>query len=811
VISVVLASAWFVGVSPTASSASGVVPAVSDPVIAAAGDIACDPADPNLNGGAGTGNECEQGATASLLVNHGYSAVLSLGDNQYFCGSLSAYQQVYDSSWGKVKSITHPVPGNHEYLTSGGTGCDQSNLNGAGYFDYFGSAAGSPSGGYYSFNIGAWHLIALNSNCGDAGGCNAGSPQGQWLAKDLAAHESQCILAYWHIPLFSSGGRASPNTQSLWQELYAAGADLVLNGHDHIYERFAPQDPAGAPDPVNGITQITVGTGGANHTSLATLAANSIVTNTDSFGILAVTLHQASFSWKFIHATGSFTDSGTASCHNAVAGATATPAATPTPTPTPTPAPTVPGAPTSVEATAGDGLAQVSWSAPSKNGGLPISGYAVTSSPASMGCTTTTTACTVSGLANGIPYTFTVTASNSIGAGPPSPPSNAVVSTSPGSTFVPIAPVRLVDSRIGTGLPAPLQSHVAAAFQVTGGVVPAGATAVSGNLTVTEQTSEGFLYLGPAPVDNPTSSTLNFPVGDDRANAVTVALSHSGSLSVTYAAPTLAADAQVLFDVSGYFMPNATGATFHALDPARVLDTRSGLGGIAGGLASHVARTFALPAGILPANATAVTGNLTVTEQTSPGFLYLGPAAVDDPTSSTLNFPVRDDRANAVTVALGTGQTLGVTYAAPTLGPTAQAIFDLTGYFTPGSSGASYVAITPARILDTRNGTGLASALQSHVDEGFAVAGRGGVAANATAVTGNLTVTVQTDIGFLFVGPAPMDNPTSSTLNFPLGDDRANAATVALGSGGSLYVTYAAPVLGPTTQAIFDVGGYYVP
>ncbi len=151
------------------------VAAAGDPVIAAAGDIACDPLNSHFNNGAGTGTYCAEKATANLLVGHGYSAVLSLGDNQYYCGSLSAYQQVYDNTWGQLKSITHPVPGNHEYLTSGGsqpsqtTGCDQSNLNGAGYFGYFGSAAGSPSAGYYSFNVGAWHLIALNTNCTQRG------------------------------------------------------------------------------------------------------------------------------------------------------------------------------------------------------------------------------------------------------------------------------------------------------------------------------------------------------------------------------------------------------------------------------------------------------------------------------------------------------------------------------------------------------------------------------------------------------------------------------------------------------------------
>ncbi len=318
-----------------APAVSRPVAAAGDPVIAAAGDIACDPLDSGFNNGNGTTSRCAEKATSDLIVGHGYSAVLSLGDNQYYCGSLSAYDQVYDNTWGRVKSITYPVPGNHEYLTHAGstpaTGCDQSNLNGAGYYGYFGAAAGSPRSGYYSFDIGAWHLIALNTNCTPIGGCGATSPQGKWLVADLAAHSNQCVLAYWHIPLFSSGGRANNNSQFFWNALYAAHADVVLNGHDHIYERFAPQTPAGVADPTNGILQITAGTGGADHTSIASVAANSVVRNTNSFGILALTLHPSSYSWSFVHATGSLTDSGSASCHSA--------SSTPTPTPTPTPSP----------------------------------------------------------------------------------------------------------------------------------------------------------------------------------------------------------------------------------------------------------------------------------------------------------------------------------------------------------------------------------------------------------------------------------------------------------------------------------------
>ena len=291
------------------------VVAAGDPVIAAAGDIACDPSSAQFNGGRGSGSLCRQLAVSNLLVGGNFAAVLALGDTQYNCGGLAAFQQSYDLSWGRVKSITHPVVGNHEYLTSGGTGCTSANANAAGYFAYFGAAAGAPSKGYYSFDVGSWHLIALNSSCSGAGGCGRTSPQGKWLAADLAAHKNECTLAYWHIPLFSSGGRANKNTLPFWQQLYAAHADIVLDGHDHIYERFAPQTPAGEPDPASGIREITVGTGGANLTPLQTRAANSVVANASTFGVLELTLRRSSYSWQFVPAVGSFRDSGSANCH----------------------------------------------------------------------------------------------------------------------------------------------------------------------------------------------------------------------------------------------------------------------------------------------------------------------------------------------------------------------------------------------------------------------------------------------------------------------------------------------------------------
>jgi hypothetical protein len=286
-----------------------------DPVIVTAGDIACDPANSNFSGT--SSGSCQMGATANLIGGIRPSAVLDLGDNQYYCGSLTAFQQSYQLSWGSYKSITHPSVGNHEYLTSGGTGCDSTNTNAAGYFTYFGSAAGTQGQGYYSYNIGTWHLIALNSNCGNAGGCSASSPQGQWLTADLASHSNMCTLAYWHIPVWSSGGRASSNMLALTTILYNNNADLILDAHDHLYERFEPQDPSSNLDLARGIRSFVVGTGGANHTSFtATIMPNSEVRNDKTFGVLKLTLHPSSFDWNFVPVPGqTFTDSGTQNCH----------------------------------------------------------------------------------------------------------------------------------------------------------------------------------------------------------------------------------------------------------------------------------------------------------------------------------------------------------------------------------------------------------------------------------------------------------------------------------------------------------------
>jgi acid phosphatase type 7 len=287
------------------------------PVVAAAGDIACEPLNVHFNDGRGSVHRCHQGATSDLLVNAGLRAVLALGDLQYQCGAEAAFAVSYDPSWGRVKAITHPVPGNHEYQTRGLYGCTP---GAEGYFSYWGAAAGDPRRGYYSFDLGSWHLVSLNSNCDAVGGCGPGSPEERWLRADLAAHAgARCTLAYWHHPPFSSRViqvGAPARTSGLLQDLYDAGADVLLNGHEHNYERFAPQTPAGAADPARGIREFVVGTGGNDLRPFGLPTANSEVREDQSFGVLELTLRRTSYAWQFIpEAGGTFTDGGSTVCH----------------------------------------------------------------------------------------------------------------------------------------------------------------------------------------------------------------------------------------------------------------------------------------------------------------------------------------------------------------------------------------------------------------------------------------------------------------------------------------------------------------
>lgn len=264
-----------------------------DPVLVGAGDIgSCD----------SMGDE----ATARLLDRID-GTVFTTGDNAYDDGTESDFINCYDPSWGRHKDRTRPAAGNHEYKTE----------DAAPYYTYFGPAAGLSDRGYYSYQLGTWHVVVLNSNCDQVGGCDVGSPQEQWLRADLAANPSPCTIAYWHSPRFSSALHGNDIAmQAFWQALYEAGVDVVLAGHDHSYERFAPQDATGQYDPERGIREFVVGTGGSRHYAIKSPAANSEIRNDDTFGVLALTLRQGSYDWKFIPEAGkTFTDSGSARCH----------------------------------------------------------------------------------------------------------------------------------------------------------------------------------------------------------------------------------------------------------------------------------------------------------------------------------------------------------------------------------------------------------------------------------------------------------------------------------------------------------------
>ncbi len=378
-----------------------------------------------------------------------------------------------------------------------------------------------------------------------------------------------------------------------------------------------------------------------------------------------------------------------------------------------------------------------------------------------------------------------------------------------GATYVALNPARLLDTRTGNGLSGSFKSGVPRTFQVTGrGGVPTGAVAVTGTLTVTGQTSAGYVALGPVATATPSSSTLNFPRGDTRATGLTVSLGSGGKLSAVFNGGGGATTALV-FDVTGYFVPGTSGATYVALNPARLLDTRTG-NGLSGSFKSGVPRTFQVTGrGGVPTGAVAVTGTLTVTGQTSAGYVALGPVATATPSSSTLNFPRGDTRATGLTVSLGSGGKLSAVFNGGG-GATTALVFDVTGYFVPGTSGATYVALNPARLLDTRTGNGLSGSFKSGVPRTFQVTGRGGVPTGAVAVTGTLTVTGQTSAGYVALGPVATATPSSSTLNFPRGDTRATGLTVSLGSGGKLSAVFNGGG-GATTALVFDVTGYFQP
>ena len=264
----------------------------ADPVLVGAGDIAnC--------------SRSQDTATARLLGSIP-GTVFTAGDNVYTHGSASEFTNCYGPTWGQYKSRTRPAAGDEDYETAGATG----------YRGYFGSRAAPSGKTYYSYSIGAWHAVVLDTDCSDVGGCGSTSPQAKWLRSDLAAHPTACTIAIFHHPRFSSA-QSKPDGRSVtfWQILYQYGAEVIVSGHRHQYERFAPQTPTGAASS-KGIREFVVGTGGAALVGFSTVAPNSQVRNSSTYGVLKLTLHPSSYDFGFVPIAGqSFRDSGSASCH----------------------------------------------------------------------------------------------------------------------------------------------------------------------------------------------------------------------------------------------------------------------------------------------------------------------------------------------------------------------------------------------------------------------------------------------------------------------------------------------------------------
>ena len=407
-----------------------------DPVLAAAGDIACDPLSLKYNFGQGSDKACRQKFTSDLLFDPAVTAVATLGDNAYQCGAGASYSTSYNDSWGRLLGETHPSTGNHDYLTSGASGttsgCTTANKGAKGYYGYFGDRAGAVGQGWYSYTLGTWHVVVLNSNCTKVGGCGAGSPQYQWLAQDLAGNSSACTLAYWHHPLFAAGDKDALETKPFWDLLIQNHADLVLNGHRHWYERIAPVNANGVIDPASGIRELVVGTGGENHESAATRGPISEVYDNQTFGVIKVALHPTGYDWNFVPVAGAtFTDSGSGNCHGPG---------------TDTAAPQVPTGLTADVATAPSRVG-LSWTAPDDT---DVEGYRILRNGTPVGYTTSGTTYTDSRVVSGSTYSYTVqaydTSGNQSGA---SDPATAIV---PGAATVITIPAS-ADGRVTSGQP----------------------------------------------------------------------------------------------------------------------------------------------------------------------------------------------------------------------------------------------------------------------------------------------------------------------------------------------------------------------
>jgi hypothetical protein len=393
-----------------------------------------------------------------------------------------------------------------------------------------------------------------------------------------------------------------------------------------------------------------------------------------------------------------------------------------------------------------------------------------------------------------------------------------------GSTFVPITPIRLLNTLGGVGLSGKFTANVPRTFQVAGAQVggvtpiPSNAKAITANLTVTQQNGAGYVSVTPTPTTSPPASTINFPVGDNRANNLTTRLSSDGKLSAVYKALS-GKTTHLILDVTGYFLEDNSGATYNSITPVRLLSTPGSVG-LPGPFIANMPRTFQV-AGVelngvtpIPSGAIAISGNLTVTRQTASGHVSVTPEPTNAPPTSTLNFPVGDNRANGLVVPLSGPASasgpgfLSAVYKATT-GSTVDLILDVTGYYLADLNGDRFYPLNPGRRLNPL--AGIPPGIPTfHANEArsIVIAGHVGVPTGATAITGNLTVTQQTRGGYASITPDPTNSPPTSTINFPVGDNRANGVTVPVNVGGLLSLVYKAPS-GATTILLLDVTGYF--
>ena len=403
----------------------------------------------------------------------------------------------------------------------------------------------------------------------------------------------------------------------------------------------------------------------------------------------------------------------------------------------------------------------------------------------------------------------------------------------PASTYTAIAPSRVLDTRptggghTNIGLTGVFGAGTVRTFKVGGATyvggygdwaAPWNAVAVTGNVTIVNETAAGLVALGPTMAATGEVTTINFVKGDIRANNVTVGLAPGGTISAVYRSSTAGATTQLIFDVTGYFLPSTTGATYHAVAPGRVLDTRATTGshtniGLKGKFANRVVRTFGVAgvkalgwsSALVPSSATAVTGNLTVTAASSVGYVALGPTMTSTPSTSTINVAKGANCANGVTVALRGGKLQAVW--AGTTGSSADVIFDVTGYFTDSLTGLRYHPITPVRLLDSSKGKGLAGAFHSKTSRTLVVGGIAAIPADAKGISGNLTVVGPSSAGYAFISPTTISSPTSSTVNASVHQTVANGFDVALSSGKLALIWVG--TTGSTANLQLDVTGYW--